>query len=88
MVNNCLVELIKSTMEKIFEIEKSFEIRDLLFRIIGLLIPDHHNALKVSEELMNRLIYYSNASDFIDSQEELIVNYNLIKEIVKFNNKS
>ena len=69
MVNNCLVELIKSTMEKIFEIEKSFEIRDLLFRIIGLLIPDHHNALKVSEELMNILIYYSNASDFIDSQE-------------------
>ena len=44
--------------------------------------------MKVFEELMNRVIYYSNASDLIDSHEELIVNYNLNIEIVKFKYKS
>jgi hypothetical protein len=60
-------------MDKLDEIERKEEIRELLFKIIGLLIPDHHNANKISEELMNKFIYYSITAEFGRNQKDLLV---------------
>ena len=73
MVRKSLVEIIRSLMDKLDEIERKEEIRELLFKIIGLLIPDYHNAKKVSEELMNKFIYYSITVEFALNQKDLLV---------------
>jgi hypothetical protein len=75
MVNNSLVQLISSLFDKQSEIENSLPIRDCLLQIIGLLIPEYHNALKVSEHLMDKLIYYSNTQEFADVQATFIVRF-------------
>ena len=73
MVSKSLVQIIRSLMDKLDEIEKKDEIRELLFKIISLLIPEYHNAKKVSEELMNKFIYYSITAEFARSQKDLLV---------------
>lgn len=73
MVNNGVIELIKSALESELDNKTKFALREILLHMMSHLSTDMNNSKKLAEVLMNRLILDLNQEEYAANHHDIVV---------------